>query len=455
MPGCRLQIGTTVLALALAACNGEAPPPQMPAVPVAVVTLEPRTVTLTRELPGRTHAFKVAEVRPQVSGIVKERLFTEGGMVKAQEPLYQLEDATYRATYDSAKAALARAEASLVTAQLHYKRTSELVKLDAVSAQDFEDATAAARQAEADVTAAKAALQSAAVTLGYARITSPISGRIGKSSVTQGALVTANQVQSLATVQQLHPMNVDLNAPSNEVLQLRRDIAEGTLKAAYDLPVTILLEDDSRYRHPGRLAFSEVTVDPTTGSFSLRVEVPNPDHLLLPGMYVRAIVPTGIRNNALLVPQPAVARDPTGRTSVMVVGADDKVEQRPIQVSRTLGDQWLVENGLSAGDRVITEGLQKIQPGVTVQAQEQAAASSASSKPLPNADQAGPGQADPGQAGSGQASPGQAGSGQASSAADAGEPSAAAPPAYSSTALMVNGANGADGAKSPPASRPQ
>jgi membrane fusion protein (multidrug efflux system) len=365
------RAGTALLAVLLAACGGtEPPPPQGAAVSVSIVTLEARSVTLTRELPGRTTAFLVAEVRPQVSGIVKRRLFTEGGLVKAGQPLYQLEDAMYQAAYDSAKASLARAQATLVTAQLNYKRTSELVKLDAVSTQDFEDATAASRQAEADVLAAKAAVQSSAVTLGYARITSPISGRIGKSTVTAGALVTANQPAALATVQQLDPINVDLTVSSIEVVQLRRELAAGTLQGAGSLPVKILLEDGSRYQHDGKIAFSEVSVDPTTGSFAFRVDVPNPDQLLLPGMYVRAIVAGGVRNNAILVPQRGVARDPTGATSVMVVSVDGKAERRPVTVSQTVGDQWLVESGLAAGDKVIVEGLQKIRPGAPVQATE-------------------------------------------------------------------------------------
>lgn len=376
LPPRRFPVATALFALMpfaliLAACGGgDAPPPAPAAVAVSVVTLKPQTVTLTRELPGRTTAFLVAEVRPQVSGIVKRRLFTEGGLVKAGQALYQLEDATYQAAYDSAKASLARAQATLVTAQLNFKRTSELVKIDAVSTQDFEDATAAVRQSEADVMSAKAAVQSNGVTLGYARITAPISGRIGRSSVTAGALVTANQTEPLATVQQLDPINVDLTASSTDLLQLRREWAAGTIEQPDNLPVTILLEDDSRYEHAGKLAFSEVTVDPTTGSFALRVEAPNPDGLLLPGMYVRAIVAAGVRQNALLVPQQGIARDPRGNTSAMVVGADNKVEQRPVKVGQTVGDQWLVESGLAAGDKVIVEGLQKIRPGAPVQATE-------------------------------------------------------------------------------------
>ncbi len=363
----RFRGAITLLALLLGACSdGEAPRPENAPVPVSVVTLKAQAVTLMRELPGRTTPFLVAEVRPQVSGIIKARLFTEGGLVESGQPLYQLEDATYRAAHDSAKAAVARAEATLETAQLNFKRAAELVKTGAVSAQDFDDTRAAARRAEADLMAAQAALRSAAVTLGYARITAPIGGRIGKSSVTPGALVTANQDAPLATVQQLDPINVDLTVPAIEVVQLRRDLAAGRIQGASSLPVMILLEDGSRYAHDGRIAFTEVTVNPTTGSFGLRVGVPNPDHLLLPGMYVRAIVPRGVREQALLVPQRAVVRDPQGATSVMVVGAEGRAEPRAMTVSQAVGDQWLVESGLAAGDRVIVAGLQRARPGAPV-----------------------------------------------------------------------------------------
>jgi membrane fusion protein (multidrug efflux system) len=356
---------------ALAGCGGK-PPPQggQGPVPVTVATLATQPVTLKRELPGRVSPFLVAEVRPQVNGIIARRLFTEGGLVKEGEPLYQIEDATYRADSESAQASLARAEATLVTAQLNARRSAELVKVDAVSKQDDEDAAAALRQAEADVKAARAAVARAGVVLGYARITSPISGRIGKSSVTQGALVTANQAAALATVQQLDPVYVDLTQSAAELLELRRALAAGTLTGTRDLPVSILLEDGSEYDVAGKLAFSDVTVDPTTGSFALRVVVPNPRNVLLPGMYVRAIVGDGERQDALLVPQQGVTHDPKGDTNAMVVGKDGKVEVRRVVVSRAIGDKWLVESGLAAGDRVIVEGLQKIRPGAAVQATE-------------------------------------------------------------------------------------
>ena len=361
-------------AAVLAACGGGQQGGEPPKPAVTVATLETRPVTITRELPGRTNAWLVAEVRPQVSGIVARRLFTEGGMVKAGEPLYQIDDASYRATANSARAQLKRAEATLVAARLTAKRTADLVEVNAVSKQDHDNATAALGQAEADVAAARAALDAANVTLGYARITSPISGRIGKSSVTQGALVTANQGAALATVQQLDPIYVDLTQSSTELLDLRRAFADGRLESTEGMPVTILMEDGSAFTHPGSLKFSEVAVDPSTGSFSLRVEVPNPDHVLMPGMYVRAKLGAGVRQDALLVPQQGVARDPKGNTSVRVVNAEGVVEQRPVVVSQTIGDQWLVESGLSAGDRVVVEGLQKIAPGAAVEVTAEAPA---------------------------------------------------------------------------------
>jgi membrane fusion protein (multidrug efflux system) len=365
---------TVLLALStvLAACGGTAPPPQPPAPAVTVVTLKPEPITLTRELPGRTNPSLVAEVRPQVTGIVQDQLFAEGGRVDAGQPLYQLDDATYRANYNSAKASLARAEAALKVARLNANRAEELAKTGVISKQDHENAVATLQQAEADVEVAKAALASSKVVLGYARITAPIAGRIGKSSVTQGALVTANQDTSLATVQQLDPIYVDLTQSASELLQLRKEIIAGTLTETSDVPVAILLEDGSRYPHPGKMKFADVTVDPTTGSFLLRVVVPNPDNLLLPGMYVRAVVSSGKRQNGLLVPQRGITRDPKGNAIAMVVGADGKVEPRTVQVSRTVGDQWLVDGGLAAGDRVIIEGLQKVRPGMPVQVSEAA-----------------------------------------------------------------------------------
>lgn len=363
------------LLFALAVSNGVraqqqpgGPPPPPPAV--TVVSLKAETVTLTRELPGRTHPYLVAEVRPQVSGIIKSQLFTEGKLVKAGQPLYQLDDETYQADVNSAKASLARAQAKLEAARLTAKRASELVKANAVSKQEAEDATAALRQAEADVKVGQAAVESAEIILKRARISAPIDGRIGKSAVTQGALVTANQTAPLATIQQLDPIYVDLTQSSSEILQIRKEVAAGNLASTTNLPVTILLEDGAKYAQRGRLAFSEVTVDPSTGSTAIRVIVPNPNGLLLPGMYVRAVVSTGQRNHALLAPQQGVTRDPKGNASALIVNAEAKVEVRPVKVSRALGDKWLVEEGLKAGDRVIVEGVMKVKPDMPVQATE-------------------------------------------------------------------------------------
>ena len=355
----------------VAACARQDGPPQGPgAVPVTVVTLTAQAVTLTRELPGRTSAFMVAEVRPQVSGIVRQRLFTEGGMVTAGEPLYQLDDATYQADYASARAEVARAQAALDTARSRARRSAELVASNLVSQQENDKAVDALRQAEADFAAAEAALHKQAVILRYTRVNSPISGRIGKSSVTQGALVTANQEAPLAKVQQLDPMYVDVTQSSAELLELRRQLAASKVEDARGQPVTILLEDGTRYGHDGKLAFSEVTVDPTTGSYGIRVVVPNPEHLLLPGMYVRAVLGSAVREGALLAPQQAIVRNSKGDPTAMVVGMDDRIELRVVKVSRAIGDKWLVEDGLAAGERVVVEGFQKIRPGVAVQAME-------------------------------------------------------------------------------------
>lgn len=341
----------------------------MPPAAVSVRTLQTQNVALTRELPGRVVSSLIAEVRPQVSGVVQKQLFTEGTQVQAGQALYQLDDASYRADVNSASATLARARATLKSAELKARRSNELVAIEAVSTQDHEDTTAALRQAQADVGVAKAALEGRQVVLDYARIVAPISGRIGKSSVTQGALVTAAQPAPLATVQQLDPVYVDLTQSASELLLLRKELSAGKLTATDNLPITILLEDGTPYEHKGKLAFSDVSVDPGTGSFGLRVTIRNPDQILMPGMYVRAVVGEGERRNGLLVPQRAVTRDPKGNASVMVV-KNEQAELRPVQVSRTVGDQWLVEDGLSAGEQVIVEGLQKVQPGMPVTATE-------------------------------------------------------------------------------------
>jgi membrane fusion protein (multidrug efflux system) len=367
----RAAPGLLAAALAVAACGGQDAAPQGPgAVPVTVVTLRTEPVTLARTLPGRASPYLVAEVRPQVTGIVQKRLFDEGSRVTAGQALYQIDDATYRAAHASARAAVARAEAALEAARLKARRAEQLIGEKLISQQDYDTATAALLQAEADLAAAEATLQGASVTLERTRIAAPIGGRIGKSAVTQGALVTANQDEPLATIQQLDPIYVDVTQSSAELLELRRAIAAGQMESGRDLPVAIYLEDGSRLAHDGRLEFADVTVQPTTGSFLLRVVVPNPDHVLLPGMYVNAEVGSGVRPDALLVPQQGVSRGPKGETWAMVVDAEGKAERRAVHVGRSVGDKWLVEDGLAAGDRVVVEGLQKIRPGVPVQPAE-------------------------------------------------------------------------------------
>lgn len=358
----------------LAACEREAAPPPAPGpVPVTVVTLEERPVTLTRQLAGRTNAYLIAEIRPQVGGIIQDRLFEEGGEVEAGQPLYQLDPAIYRAELASAEAGLARAEAALESARTTASRLQRLIDTNAVSRQEYDEGQAALRTAEAEVGVAQAAVQRARIELAYAQIRSPIAGRVGRSTVTQGALVTANQPQALTTVRQLDPIYVDLNMSASELLELRRQVAAGEASRA-EVPVTILLDDGSRYPHQGRLTFADPTVDPGTGSFLLRVVVPNPEVLLLPGMYVRAEVSLIERQRVVLAPQRAITRNPQGEATALVVTEENTVELRPVRVSRTVGDQWLVEEGLAAGERVIVAGVQKVQPGVTVEPSEAEAA---------------------------------------------------------------------------------
>lgn len=354
----------------LAACGQENGPSASSPPAVDYVTLSARPVTLTRELPGRTSAYVVAEVRPQVTGIVKQRLFEEGALVKQGQALYQLDDATYRAARNAAQAALTRANAAVEIARLNAERAQELIKVNAISKQDYDNRQAALRQAEADVGVAEAQVASTEVELGYARIISPIEGRVGKSTVTRGALVTAEQDQALTTVQQLDPIYVDLNQSASELLELRRALADKMVRRAEGVPVTIMLEDGTRYEHEGELTFMDVAVDPTTGSYALRAVVPNPDNLLMPGMYVRAVVTSAVVDEGLLVRQQSIARDPQGNASVMVLSGEDTVERRAVTARRTVGNDWLVTSGLSAGDRVVVEGLQRIRPGMQVKATE-------------------------------------------------------------------------------------
>lgn len=377
-----LFAGLLCVTVVLAACgNKNTATPQTPPQQVTVVTLKAQPVALTRELPGRTSAFLVAEVRPQVSGIIKRRLFTEGGQVKAGDVLYELDDAVYRAAYNSAQANLSKAQATLEAARLNAARSTELVKIDAISTQDNENAQATFHQAEADVAANQAALQSANVNLDYASITAPISGRIGKSSVTAGALVTANQTTALSTIQQLDPIYVDVTQSSSEWLQLKREIDAGRVQSGGSgARAKIILEDGSSYTNEGKLQFADVTVDEATGSFLLRALVPNPNNTLMPGMYVKAVVSEGTLSQGILAPQQGVTRTPRGDASALVVDQDSKVALRNIKVSRTVDNEWLVDEGLAAGDRVIVEGVQKVQPGMPVQATERSDTASAAAQ---------------------------------------------------------------------------
>lgn len=342
------------------------PPPPPPEV--GVITIQPQSISLTMELPGRTAARMIAEVRPQVGGIIQKRLFTEGSEVKEGQVLYQIDPARYREAFNSAKAALAGAEANLGALRLREERFANLVKMAAVSRQDYDDISAALKQAKADVEGAKANLERARIDLDYTRVKAPISGRIGRSSVTAGALVTASQAVPLASIQQLDPIYADVTQSSADMLHLKRNFASGLIKTSgpNQAKVRLLLEDGTSYPLPGTLEFSEVTVEQNTGSVTLRNIFPNPDKLLLPGMFVRAVLEKGVNEEAILVPQRGVTRNPSGEAIAYVVGAGDRVEQRVIQVDRTVGDNWLVSEGLKAEDRVIVEGIQKAPPGATV-----------------------------------------------------------------------------------------
>ncbi|MGD1876420.1 MAG: efflux RND transporter periplasmic adaptor subunit [Kiloniellaceae bacterium] len=364
--------------LALSACDDQEAARQAhantgaPAPEVGVVIVAPRPVAITTELSGRTTAYQVAEVRPQVSGLIQQRLFREGAEVAAGDPLYQIDPASYRATYNNAKALLQSANASVATAKSKAKRYDELVQINAVSAQDRDDAEAALKEAEADVAANEAALQTARINLDRTSLTAPISGRIGRSSVTAGALVTENQTTALATIQQLDPIYVDVTQSSGDLLRMKRALADGRLTR--DNPdkakVTLTLEDGSAYPLTGTLEFSEVSVDESTGMVTLRAVFPNPDENLLPGMFVRAIVQGGTDNHAILVPQQGVTRNARGIPTALVVNDDGKVEQRELKVSQAVGTNWLVTEGLKAGDRLIVEGSQKARPGASVQTVE-------------------------------------------------------------------------------------
>ena len=344
---------------------------QQQAPEVGVVTLKTEPLKISTELPGRTSAYRVAEVRPQVSGIILKRNFIEGSDVKAGQSLYQIDPATYQAAYDSAKGDLVQAEANARIAQLTVKRYKPLLGTKYISQQDYDTAVATAAQNDAAVQVAKANVETARINLAYTKVTSPISGRIGKSSVTEGALVQSAQTTALATVQQLDPMYVDVTQSSEDFMRLRSELESGQLKQNDGKAnVTLLMQNGSTYSQPGTLEFSDVTVDETTGSITLRAIFPNPNHALLPGMFVRARLDEGTNPNALLVPQQAVARTPTGQATVMVVGADNKVEARQVTTSQAIGDKWLVTDGVKAGERVISTGLQRAKPGAQVTPQE-------------------------------------------------------------------------------------
>ncbi|EOF4702264.1 MAG: multidrug efflux RND transporter periplasmic adaptor subunit AcrA [Klebsiella huaxiensis] len=342
---------------------------QMPEV--GIVTLKSAPLQITTELPGRTSAYRVAEVRPQVSGIILKRNFTEGSDIQAGVSLYQIDPATYQATYESAKGDLAKAQAAANMDQLTVKRYQKLLGTKYISQQDYDTAVATAQQSNAAVVAAKAAVETARINLAYTKVTSPISGRIGKSAVTEGALVQNGQTTALATVQQLDPIYVDVTQSSNDFLRLKQELANGKLQQENGkAKVELVTNDGLKYPQGGTLEFSDVTVDQTTGSITLRAIFPNPDHTLLPGMFVRARLEEGVNPDAMLVPQQGVTRTPRGDASAMVVGEGDKVEVRQITATQAIGDKWLVTEGLKTGDRVIITGLQKIKPGVQVKAQE-------------------------------------------------------------------------------------
>ena len=343
-------------------------PPPMPEV--AIVTIQSKQAVITTELAGRTSANLVAEVRPQVGGIIQKRLFTEGSDVKVGQALFQIDPALYQAALDNAKAVLSRSEANLSAIRLKADRMRELLVDKAVSQQDYDDTSAALKQTQADIQYGKATLETARINLKYTIIIAPISGRIGKSNVTEGSLVTAQQPAALATIQKLDPMYVDVPQSTAEVLRLRRGLKEGRLdqSGADQKKVQLIMEDGTTYPLAGTLQFRDVTVDPTTGSVVLRIVFPNPNGILLPGMFVRAVVQEGVDKQAILVPQQAVSRDPKGNPLTLIVDAESKVQLRMLTLDRAIGDQWLVSSGLAPGERVIIEGMQKVKPGASVKA---------------------------------------------------------------------------------------
>jgi membrane fusion protein (multidrug efflux system) len=359
--------------LATACTRHASAPPPKPAV--TVVDLHARPVSLTTELPGRVSAYRIAEVRPQVNGVILKRLFKEGDLVSAGQQLYQIDPAPYQAALASARATLAHARASVTAARLVAQRYQALSEAHAVSRQDYDNAVATFEQDEADVASGEAAVRSAEINLAYTRVYSPISGRTGRSSVTEGALVTANQATTLLTITQLDPVYVDLTQPSTTLVRLKRELTAGQIRHVdgNQAAAKLLLEDGSPYESPGTLQFSEVTVDQGTGSVTLRAIFPNSQGLLLPGMFVRATIEEGVREGAIVAPQQGITHAPDGTATALVVNADGKVEKRSVELDRALGDGWVVTKGLAAGDRLIVAGLQRVKPGVEVSARPQVA----------------------------------------------------------------------------------
>lgn len=355
-----------VAALLLSACGKQAPqapPPKQ----VGVVTVQMQPVTLTTELPGRTSPFESSEVRPQVDGIITKRLFQEGEMVHAGQTLYQIDPAPYAAAAANARAALAHAQANIASTGALAQRYGDLVKINAIARQDYENAVAAANQARADVAAQKAALQSAEINLRRTAIKAPISGRIGASTFTVGALVTAAQAQPLTTIQRLDPIYVDINQSSVDLLKLRKQLLAGQIsRGGAATRVGLTLEDGSEYNHQGTFQFADVTVAPDTGTVTIRAIFPNPQGLLLPGMYVRAHLIEGTQAQGILAPQQAVSRDEKGNPTALVVGPDNKLELRQLTTSRAIGDKWLVTSGLKPGDKLVMDGAMMLQPGAPV-----------------------------------------------------------------------------------------
>jgi membrane fusion protein (multidrug efflux system) len=369
-----LRVAATVLgtagAVSLAACgpHGGRPPMPTPTVGYMVVKTEP--VTLTTELPGRTSPYLSSDVRPQINGIIKARPFKEGGDVKAGQSLYQIDPAPYKAAYDEALAQLASAQANLTTTQAKAQRYAELVRINGVAKQDYDDAEAGYRQAVAAVAQNKAAVEAARINLDYTNVTAPISGRIGRSIYTPGALVQAGQTNALATIQAMDPIYVDLTQSADELLAMKREMAHGSLQAAPPdtARVRLMLQDGTPYPQEGVLKFSEVTVDPSTGSVVLRAQFPNPNRVLLPGLFVRAVIVEGIQPDAVLAPQRAVTHNQKGQPTAFVVGPNGKAELRTLETSRAIGPNWVVTKGLSVGDHLIIDGLINVQPGIAVKA---------------------------------------------------------------------------------------